>query len=69
MQDDDGNVCTIFGGDDGDYPNNYNFCPNGLIYSNQTRGPGLKEYKQVIAPVKIHALNLTRGELKVENNL
>ena len=31
----------------GDYPNNYNFCLDGLIYSDQTPGPGLKEYKQV----------------------
>ncbi len=53
----------------GDYPNNYNFCLDGLIYSDQTPGPGLKEYKQVIAPVKIHALDLTHGELKVENKL
>ncbi|XPE34200.1 hypothetical protein ACNKHN_17645 [Shigella flexneri] len=29
----------------------------------------LKDYKQVIAPVKIHALNLTGGKLKVENKL
>ncbi|MBK1759614.1 MAG: DUF4981 domain-containing protein, partial [Escherichia coli] len=68
-QDDHGNVWYKFGGDYGDYPNNYNFCLDGLIYSDQTPGPGLKEYKQVIAPVKIHALDLTRGELKVENKL
>ncbi|WP_438375329.1 beta-galactosidase subunit alpha [Escherichia coli] len=68
-QDDNGNVWYKFGGDYGDYPNNYNFCLDGLIYSDQTPGPGLKEYKQVIAPVKIHALDLTRGELKVENKL
>ncbi len=51
-QDDNGNVWYKFGGDYGDYPNNYNFCLDGLIYSDQTPGPGLKEYKQVIAPVK-----------------
>lgn len=68
-QDDNDNVWYKFGGDYGDYPNNYNFCLDGLIYSDQTPGPGLKEYKQVIAPVKIHALDLTRGELKVENKL
>lgn len=68
-QDDNGNVWYKFGGDYGDYPNNYNFCLDGLIHSDQTPGPGLKEYKQVIAPVKIHALDLTRGELKVENKL
>lgn len=41
-QDDNGNVWYKFGGDYGDYPNNYNFCLDGLIYSDQTPGPGLK---------------------------
>ncbi|MFW0764479.1 beta-galactosidase subunit alpha [Trabulsiella odontotermitis] len=64
-----GEVFYKFGGDYGDYPNNYNFCLDGLIYSDQTPGPGLKEYKQVIAPVKIAAGDLSRGELRVENKL
>ncbi|KAF1369898.1 beta-galactosidase subunit alpha [Yokenella regensburgei] len=58
-----------FGGDYGDYPNNYNFCLDGLIYSDQTPGPGLKEYKQVIAPVKVSAGDLKRGELRIDNKL
>lgn len=68
-KDDDGNVWYKYGGDYGDYPNNYNFCLDGLIYSDQTPGPGLKEYKQVIAPVKVRAQDLARGELRVENKL
>ncbi|WP_407206326.1 beta-galactosidase subunit alpha [Citrobacter portucalensis] len=68
-KDDDGNVWYNYGGDYGDYPNNYNFCLDGLIYSDQTPGPGLKEYKQVIAPVKVRAQDLARGELRVENKL
>lgn len=43
----------LYGGDFGDYPNNLNFCMDGLIYSNQQVGNGLKEYAQVIAPIKI----------------
>ncbi|MBF7996602.1 beta-galactosidase subunit alpha [Rahnella laticis] len=42
-----------YGGDYGDYPNNYNFCMDGLIYPDQTPGPGLREYKQVLCPVEI----------------
>ena len=42
-----------YGGDYGDYPNNYNFCMDGLIYPDQRPGPGLREYKQVICPVNI----------------
>lgn len=59
-----GNTYYAYGGDFGDYPNNYNFCLDGLIYSDQTPGPGLREYKQVIAPVKLRWQN---GELHVEN--
>lgn len=66
---DNGNVWYNYGGDYGDYPNNYNFCLDGLIYSDQTPGPGLKEYKQVIAPVKVVAQDLSRGELRIENKL
>ncbi len=68
-QDADGNVFYQYGGDFGDYPNNANFCLDGLIYSDQTPGPGLMEYKQVIAPVKVHAIDLPSGELWVENKL
>jgi len=59
-----GNTYYAYGGDFGDYPNNYNFCLDGLIYPDQTPGPGLREYKQVIAPVK---LRWQKGELHVEN--
>ena len=41
--DDSGAVWYKFGGDYGDYPNNYNFCLDGLIFSDQTPGPGLRE--------------------------
>ncbi|MGC6098962.1 beta-galactosidase subunit alpha [Enterobacter quasiroggenkampii] len=63
-EDASGNTYYAYGGDFGDYPNNYNFCLDGLIYSDQTPGPGLREYKQVIAPVK---LRWQDGELRVEN--
>ncbi|HDR2470630.1 TPA: beta-galactosidase subunit alpha [Enterobacter soli] len=61
-----GRTFYAYGGDFGDYPNNYNFCLDGLIYSDQTPGPGLREYKQVIAPVKLAWHN---GALRVENKL
>ncbi|AIU67716.1 beta-galactosidase subunit alpha [Vibrio coralliilyticus] len=58
-----------YGGDYGDYPNNYNFCMDGLVYPDQTPGPGLKEYKQVIAPVKIRAVDERSGKFLIENKL
>lgn len=66
-RDEQGNAFYKYGGDFGDYPNNYNFCMDGLIYPDQTPSPGLKEYKQVIAPVKIRALNASNGQFVVSN--
>lgn len=53
-----------YGGDFGDYPNNANFCIDGMILPDQTPSPGLAEYKQVIAPLK---LSLADGELTVRS--
>lgn len=44
-----------YGGDYGDYPNNYSFCMDGLIYPDQRPGPGLREYKQVLCPVAVRS--------------
>ena len=68
-RDEKGESFYKYGGDYGDYPNNYNFCMDGLIYPDQTPGPGLKEYKQVIAPVKIRAVEPQAGKFVVENKL
>ncbi len=48
-----GSVYYKYGGDFGDIPNNKNFCIDGLVFPNQLPSPGLLEYKQVIAPIKI----------------
>lgn len=66
-KDEKGNDVYKYGGDYGDYPNNYNFCMDGLVYSNQKPGPGLREYKQVITPVKITAKDIKNGLLTVTN--
>ncbi|MGR5143479.1 beta-galactosidase subunit alpha [Photobacterium sp. DNB23_23_1] len=68
-RDENGTEFYKYGGDYGDYPNNYNFCMDGLIYPDQTPGPGLKEYKQVIAPVKIRAVDELAGKFLIENKL
>ncbi|KOO14289.1 beta-D-galactosidase [Vibrio xuii] len=68
-RDEKGETFYKYGGDYGDYPNNYNFCMDGLVYPDQTPGPGLKEYKQVIAPVKIRAIDEQAGKFIIENKL
>lgn len=49
----DGTIDYLYGGDFGDYPNNGNFCIDGLVFPWQEPSPGLVEYKQVLCPVKI----------------
>lgn len=56
----------LYGGDFGDYPNNQNFCMDGLIYSNQEVGNGLREYAQVIAPIKV---KLIETDVVIFNNM
>ncbi len=49
----DGKDTFLYGGDFGDYPNNNNFCMDGLIFSDQKPTNGLLEYKYVINPIKV----------------
>lgn len=69
MEDEEGRPYYAYGGDYGDYPNNSNFCIDGLAFPDQTPSPGLKEYKKVIEPVKISPLNMEEGRIEVKNML
>ncbi|MDR6939378.1 glycoside hydrolase family 2 TIM barrel-domain containing protein [Arcanobacterium hippocoleae] len=46
-----GQETYCYGGDFGDYPNNGNFCVDGLVFPWQEPSPGLTEYSFVIAPL------------------
>lgn len=63
----DGREYFAYGGDFGDEPNNSNFCCDGLMRPDRTPTPGLKEYKKIIAPVKVEEVDLTKGEVNVKN--
>lgn len=52
-RDEEGREYYRYGGDYGDFPNNGNFCIDGLLMPDRTPSPGLVEYKQVIAPVEV----------------
>ena len=62
----DGRYYDMYGGDNGDYPNNANFCIDGMVFPWQEPSPGLTEYKQVICPVRL-SYDVERGELTVTN--
>ena len=48
----DGGIYYLYGGDYGDFPNNSNFCIDGLVFPDRTPSPGLLEYSKVIEPVR-----------------
>lgn len=56
-----------YGGDFGDKPNDGNFCMDGLVYPDRTPHKGLLELKNVIAPVRIEAVDLAAGKIRMTN--
>ncbi|KAH6685722.1 putative beta-galactosidase [Plectosphaerella plurivora] len=42
-----------YGGDFGDFPNDADFCMDGMVFSDHTENPGLTEYKKAIEPVTV----------------
>jgi len=63
----DGEEYFAYGGDFDDHPNDGNFCIDGLNYPDRIPHTGLIEYKKVIEPVKVEAIDLTRGKVKIRN--
>ncbi len=56
-----------YGGDFGDKPNDGNFCVDGLVYPDRTPHTGLLELKNVIAPVRVEAEELSAGRVRITN--
>jgi beta-galactosidase/evolved beta-galactosidase subunit alpha len=63
----DGREYFAYGGDFGDEPNDGNFVCDGLVFPDRRPSPGLLEYKKVIEPVKVEAVDLASGRFKVFN--
>ncbi len=53
-----------YGGDFGDYPNDANFCVDGLVYPDRRPHTGLRELKQISAPLDV---KFEDGSLKVRS--
>ncbi len=65
--DDNGQTYWAYGGDFGDTINDQNFCINGLIWPDRTPHPAMYEYKKVLQPISIEAIDLLQGKFKVTN--
>ncbi|HJQ27541.1 MAG TPA: glycoside hydrolase family 2 TIM barrel-domain containing protein [Blastocatellia bacterium] len=56
-----------YGGDFGDFPNDDNFCTNGLVLPDRTPHPGLAEVKKVYQYIKVEPVDLAAGRVRVHN--
>lgn len=63
----DGQPFYAYGGDFGDTPNDGNFCIDGLVYPDRKPHTSLLELKQVLAPIRIEAVDLTKGLIQITN--
>ncbi|MGG1554023.1 glycoside hydrolase family 2 TIM barrel-domain containing protein [Paenibacillus ferrarius] len=67
LQTEHGERYYAYGGDFGEKPNDGNFCIDGLVAPDRTPHTGLLELKQVIAPVRMEAVQLEGGRLRITN--
>ena len=65
----DGRQKFYYGGDSGEFPHDSNFCMDGLVYPDRTPHTGLKEYKNVHRPLRVHLENANAGIYTLQNNL
>ena len=63
----DGKRKYFYGGDFGEFPHDGNFCMDGLVFPDRTPHNGLKEYKNVIRPIRARLLE--DGWIEFENKL
>lgn len=62
-----GDKYFAYGGDFGDRPNDGNFCINGVVHPDRTPHPHAWEVKKVYQNVKVHAVDLAAGKVRVQN--
>ncbi|MBP3655907.1 MAG: beta-galactosidase [Clostridia bacterium] len=63
----DGKPKYFYGGDFGEFPHDGNFCMDGLVYPDRTPHTGLKEFKNVMRPARISAVDMAKGVFEVWN--
>lgn len=56
-----------YGGDFGEFPNDVNFCMDGLVYPDRTPHTGLLEYKNVVRPVRAELLDAKTAQIRLTN--
>lgn len=62
-----GGTVWAYGGDFGDYPNDTNFCIDGITGADRTPNPHYWEVQKVQQPVRVHAVEGQPGCFRIEN--
>lgn len=65
--DENGEEWFAYGGDFGDEPNNAHFCLDGLLFPDRRLKASLIDFKKVIQPVQIDAIDALSGKIKLTN--
>jgi beta-galactosidase len=65
--DENGVQYWAYGGDFGDTINDMDFCINGLIFPDRTPHPPMVEFKKLIQPVAVNAVDLENGRVEIVN--
>jgi len=63
----DGKPYWGYGGDFGDEPNDVNFCTDGIVWPDRTPHPALYEFKKLVQPVRVEAVDLKRNCIRIVN--
>lgn len=56
-----------YGGDFGEYPNDAEFCVDGMVYPDRRPHTGLREYKNVLKPFAVTEAELDVGSFRIKN--
>jgi beta-galactosidase/evolved beta-galactosidase subunit alpha len=62
-----GKIGYLYGGDNGEFPHDGNFCVDGLCYPDRTPHTGLASLKKSMQPFEISAVDLNNGSFKIIN--
>lgn len=65
----DGRDIFYYGGDNGEFPHDGNFCQDGLVYPDRRPHEGLYEWKNVIRPIRAELVDRKAGIIRLHNKL
>ena len=67
ITDADGSKHYTYGGDFGDYPNDSNFCVDGLVYPDRKPSNGMRAIKNAYMPLEISLKDADSGEIEIKS--